>query len=201
VEVSTNLTIWGAPATAAIVGSLPAQKQGVASSVNDLSREFGSALGIAVLGSVLNNGYRDGLVDRIARLPAEAQEHVLNSIAFVKAAPLQQFGPQGEALAAAAKESFVSGVSSAAVITAVVLTCAAVFALRGPAAHNPPLSAGTPNRERPPSATPTEPSQARRRTLLVRQVDSHTACDLAPVDRDQVRSERSTCPQLRNRPP
>ncbi len=128
-----GMAFAGAPATAAIVGSLPAQKQGVASSVNDLSREFGSALGIAVLGSVLNNGYRDGLVDRVASLPAEAQELVLNSIAFVKAAPLQQFGPQGEALAAAAKESFVSGVSSAAVITAVVLTCAAVFvALWGP---------------------------------------------------------------------
>jgi MFS family permease len=41
------------PATAAIVESLPEEKQGVASAVNDASREVGGALGIAVLGSVL----------------------------------------------------------------------------------------------------------------------------------------------------
>jgi hypothetical protein len=42
-----------APATTAIVASLPAAKQGVASAVNDTAREVGGALGIAVLGSIL----------------------------------------------------------------------------------------------------------------------------------------------------
>ena len=41
------------PATTAIVSSLPENKQGVASAVNDAAREVGGALGIAVLGSVL----------------------------------------------------------------------------------------------------------------------------------------------------
>jgi EmrB/QacA subfamily drug resistance transporter len=40
-------------ATTAIVESLPDEKQGVASAVNDAAREVGGALGIAVLGSVL----------------------------------------------------------------------------------------------------------------------------------------------------
>jgi len=43
------------PATTAIVNSLPEEKQGVASAINDASREVGGALGIAVLGSVLAN--------------------------------------------------------------------------------------------------------------------------------------------------
>ena len=42
-----------APATTAIVSSLPGNKQGVASAVNDTARELGGALGIAVVGSVL----------------------------------------------------------------------------------------------------------------------------------------------------
>jgi predicted MFS family arabinose efflux permease len=42
-----------APATSAIVSSLPADRQGVASAVNDTARELGGALGIAVVGSVL----------------------------------------------------------------------------------------------------------------------------------------------------
>ena len=52
------MALAGTPATTAIVASLPEAKQGVASAVNDVSREFGSALGIALLGSLLNTSYR-----------------------------------------------------------------------------------------------------------------------------------------------
>ena len=48
-----GMALAAPPATAAIVASLPADKQGVASAVNDTAREVGGALGIAVLGSVL----------------------------------------------------------------------------------------------------------------------------------------------------
>jgi MFS family permease len=48
-----GMALATAPATTAIVESLPDEKQGVASAVNDASREVGGALGIAVLGSVL----------------------------------------------------------------------------------------------------------------------------------------------------
>lgn len=50
-----GMAVATAPATTAIVDSLPQEKQGVASAVNDASREVGGALGIAVLGSVLAN--------------------------------------------------------------------------------------------------------------------------------------------------
>lgn len=58
------MALDGTPATTAIVSALPANKQGVASAVNDTSRELGAALGIAVLGSVFNDRYRSG-ADRI----------------------------------------------------------------------------------------------------------------------------------------
>jgi EmrB/QacA subfamily drug resistance transporter len=48
-----GMALAAPPATAAIVESLPDEKQGVGSAVNDASREVGGALGIAVLGSVL----------------------------------------------------------------------------------------------------------------------------------------------------
>jgi EmrB/QacA subfamily drug resistance transporter len=50
-----GMALATAPATTAIVESLPDEKQGVASAVNDAAREVGGALGIAVLGSVLAN--------------------------------------------------------------------------------------------------------------------------------------------------
>jgi EmrB/QacA subfamily drug resistance transporter len=53
VLLGTGMALAAPPATAAIVSSLPDDKQGVASAVNDTAREVGGALGIAVLGSVL----------------------------------------------------------------------------------------------------------------------------------------------------
>ena len=55
VLMGVGMALAAPPATAAIVGSLPEDKQGVASAVNDTAREVGGALGIAVLGSVLAN--------------------------------------------------------------------------------------------------------------------------------------------------
>jgi EmrB/QacA subfamily drug resistance transporter len=55
VPLGAGMALAAPPATAAIVGSLPDEKQGVASAVNDTAREVGGALGIAVLGSVLAN--------------------------------------------------------------------------------------------------------------------------------------------------
>jgi len=49
------------PATGAITDALPAAKQGVGSAMNDLARELGGAMGIAVLGSLLQSGYRSNL--------------------------------------------------------------------------------------------------------------------------------------------
>jgi EmrB/QacA subfamily drug resistance transporter len=50
-----GMALAATPATTAIVESLPDEKQGLASAVNDASREIGGALGIAVLGSVLTD--------------------------------------------------------------------------------------------------------------------------------------------------
>jgi EmrB/QacA subfamily drug resistance transporter len=59
------------PATTAITEALPAAQQGVGSALNDLSREVGGAIGIAVIGSVLASSYSShvdvhGLSSRVA---------------------------------------------------------------------------------------------------------------------------------------
>ncbi|GAA0484498.1 MFS transporter [Paractinoplanes deccanensis] len=73
------------PSTEAITGSLPAERQGVASALNDVTREFGTALGVALLGAVLSAGYRTAVDARLAGIPADvagtAREGVANAIA------------------------------------------------------------------------------------------------------------------------
>jgi len=59
------------PATSAITEALPPARQGVGSALNDLSREVGGAIGIAVVGSILTSTYAShvdvaGLSGRVA---------------------------------------------------------------------------------------------------------------------------------------
>ena len=68
------------PATTAITSALPPEKQGVASALNDTVREMGGAMGIALLGSVLNAQYRDAIQPVTDRLPAPVAEPVESGI-------------------------------------------------------------------------------------------------------------------------
>ena len=69
-----------APSTTLIMSSVPRAKSGVGSAVNDLSREMGGALGIAVLGSLLASMYRSDIGHRLASLPAGLQAKAHGSI-------------------------------------------------------------------------------------------------------------------------
>lgn len=69
------MIFWGGlgaamtPATRAITDALPAAQQGIASALNDVARELGTAVGIAVLGSMFKMAYRHDVVGILDRLP------------------------------------------------------------------------------------------------------------------------------------
>jgi EmrB/QacA subfamily drug resistance transporter len=80
-----------APSTTLIMSSVRLSKSGVGSAVNDTSRELGGALGIAVLGSIVNSVYRGRIRSRLPRLPgwAAADAHRSVTDAFTAAARLR----------------------------------------------------------------------------------------------------------------
>lgn len=104
------------PATSAITGAMPKAQQGVASAMNDLSREVGGALGIAVIGSLLTQGYRDNL--ELPRVPAEILDKARDSIAGASHA--------GGQIAAQADVAFASGMQSALLVASIAVLIAAV---------------------------------------------------------------------------
>jgi EmrB/QacA subfamily drug resistance transporter len=121
------------PATEAITETLPPEKQGVASALNDTSRELGGAMGVALLGSVLSAGYRSSISPKLVGLPPElakpASEGIAN--AFGVAA---QAGDKAGFIIDAAKHSFVDGWVTSMWLGVGMAAVAFVFlAWRGPA--------------------------------------------------------------------
>lgn len=123
------------PATEAIVAALPPAKQGVASALNDLTRELGGVLGIAVLGSIFNATYR-GEVGRAAEeLPAGVPEGASGTARDSLAGALRVAdgvgGARGAEFAGAARDAFASGMSGALLggLTVVALGGGAAVAL------------------------------------------------------------------------
>ena len=115
------------PATTAITASLPVEEQGVASALNDTVREFGGALGIALVGSVLSAGYRAGLGSAPDVLPPEAREAVTSGIGGA-AYVAQQAGAAGEQIMVVARGAFVDGLGTALWVAAGISLLAGIAA-------------------------------------------------------------------------
>ncbi len=115
VPLGVGMALAMTPATAAITDALPREKQGVGSAMNDLARELGGALGIAVLGSVLQSVYRSNL--DVSGLPGPAADQARSSLALAT-----RLGPN---VAASAENAFVDGMHMALWIGAAALLAAA----------------------------------------------------------------------------
>jgi len=115
------------PATTAITASLPVEEQGVASALNDTVREFGGALGIALVGSVLSSGYRAGLGTSADVLPADAAEAVKSGIGGASYVA-SQAGAAGEQIMTVARGAFVDGLATSLWVAAGISVLAGVVA-------------------------------------------------------------------------
>lgn len=136
------------PSTEAITSSLPRERQGVASALNDVTRELGTALGVALLGAVLTAGYRSAIDTRLDGVPPgvadTAREGIANAVAAAGGA-----GPLDDALVRAAQESFVDGWQQAMWAGTLVMAILFVYVLaRGPRQPRPTSTGGAADPER-----------------------------------------------------
>ncbi|MFC6084977.1 MFS transporter [Sphaerisporangium aureirubrum] len=109
----------GAPATEAVMSSLPREKAGVGSAMTNTVRQVAGALGVAILGSVLSAVYRDNIAGSLTVLP-ENVRHVAGESITATMGVAQSLGPQGASLVTPAKEAFMDGMHVAAIAAAVV---------------------------------------------------------------------------------
>ena len=124
--VSAGIGLCVAPTTSAIMGAVPDEKQGVASAVNDTTREVGAAIGIAVAGSVVAAQYSNVLRPALAGFPEQVRGPALESLAQALAVA-EQMGPQGRQVAQLAESAFLQSMHLSLLILSVIIAVAAVF--------------------------------------------------------------------------
>lgn len=96
-----------APVTESIMGSLPPERAGVGSAVNDTTRQVGGALGVAVLGSVFAARYHT-VMDAAAGIPAHLHDAARESIGSTLGVARSAGGPLGEHLRDVGVHAFLS---------------------------------------------------------------------------------------------
>lgn len=128
--LGSGMALSMAPATGAIMESMPLAKAGVGSAVNDTTREVGGALGIAVLGSMLSSGYRSAIDGDLARLPGAAAAAARESVGGALAVAEQLPGDAGTFLRDAAQGAFADAMSVVFLAAAGVGLLAAALVLR-----------------------------------------------------------------------
>jgi EmrB/QacA subfamily drug resistance transporter len=130
VVMSAGMGSSMAPSTGTIMASLPMNKAGVGSAVNDTTRELGGALGVAVLGSLAASAYTRGIDTAVVGLPAAAAAAARTSLGAAIGVGERLGGEAGHALASAARVAYVDGMSNGLRVGAAVVFLASLLVAR-----------------------------------------------------------------------
>jgi len=119
-----------------IMNSLPIAKAGIGSAVNDLTRDFGGAIGIAVMGALLAIRYTNYFTKAFASLPAEQAQNLSQQVAttmsksFAGAAQVaQQYSSYSAQILNATKTAFLQGQDAAYLVGIIAAIVAVLFVL------------------------------------------------------------------------
>jgi EmrB/QacA subfamily drug resistance transporter len=122
------------PATDSIMGSVPKDKAGIGSAMNDTTRQVGGALGVAILGSLTNAAYRSAIggAAAVKALPTPVRAAVHDSVggALVASKAIAGSAPTvAGQVASLANHAFVHAMSSTLVIASGIALLGALVAL------------------------------------------------------------------------
>jgi hypothetical protein len=110
------------------MSSLPREKAGSGSAVNNTFRQVGGAMGVAVLGSLLSTSYRNGIDGHLGILPA-TDRHAAGESLQATLTVAGKLGPAGRALVRPALDAFIHAMHITAIGSAAVALVGAVVVL------------------------------------------------------------------------
>ena len=128
--MASGMSIAMTAATNSIMGAIPPAKSGIGSAMNDTTRELGNALGVALLGSLINSTYLAGVQKMKNQMPQVSSEMLASISSSIQTAHTvaQSLGSEAGALVTSvANQAFVSGMNSAMAIGGGIMLCACIF--------------------------------------------------------------------------
>jgi AcrR family transcriptional regulator len=133
VVIGVGMALAMAPATDSIMGSLPPEKAGVGSAVNDTTREIGGALGVAILGSITASSYRASITatdvyKTAAQQSSVAASAIKDSVGGAAEVAARLPPAAANAVTSAANESFVHALNETVIVAAVIALGGALIA-------------------------------------------------------------------------
>ncbi len=125
--LATGMAMTMSPMTAAVMGSVPTAKAGVASAATNTSREIGGVFGIALLGAIVTSAFTSGFTSRLisAGVP-KGQAAALVARAGARAAAGSSAGVSDPVIADAIKQSFVHAMHTGMLVAVAFLVFAAI---------------------------------------------------------------------------
>jgi len=122
------------PATDSIMGAVPVSKAGVGSAMNDTTRQLGGALGVAVLGTIMNGRYLDGIESLKTALPQLRPDMFDGISSSIQAAHMIASRPEvpepfANTITGIADRAFVAGMNDAMLFGAAVMLVNALLVL------------------------------------------------------------------------
>jgi EmrB/QacA subfamily drug resistance transporter len=127
IVMTFGMGITMSPMTDMMMSSVPRSHAGVGSAMNDTTRELGTTMGVAILGSLLSSAYSGGLPATVDAMDAPTQEMVRGSLGGALFVSEQLGGEQGAVLAASARAAWMDGVKLAFEVGAGILVAAAMI--------------------------------------------------------------------------
>ena len=125
-----------APATDSVMGAVSEAKAGIASAMNDVARQTGGAIGVAIIGSTFASVYLSRVEEGLAGLPAEAAEVASESVGAAVRVAASLPAEVGEQVLAVAGQAFTDALGIGAAVGACVVFAGALCVLRFlPAQH------------------------------------------------------------------
>ncbi|MGI9622550.1 MAG: MFS transporter [Acidimicrobiales bacterium] len=120
----------GMPAlTDAVMASVPVEDAGVGSAVNDVSRELGSALGVAIIGTFISGIYRGNVDDRLSgQVPDDVIETAQEGIGVIAAVAPSLPDDVGATAFDGSSQAFVDAMTSGFWLSAGVLVLGVLVA-------------------------------------------------------------------------
>jgi MFS transporter, DHA2 family, multidrug resistance protein len=118
------------PATSSVMGAVPKEKAGVASAMNDVTRQVGGSLGTAIIGSLVASFYSSRIADAASGLPSGAQDAVKDSIGTADAVAARLPADQGSSLAHSAASAFSDALGLGLCAAAIAAFAAAAVVIR-----------------------------------------------------------------------